>query len=388
MFGRAVLAWMISDYLDDFGLFPAAFGVLALSRTYGVARSAAVPRLLPRGLGLSEAGARASVFGTLAGLCVVPIGLLAFQVGREWPLRTASAIFILGGIAALRLPGRTDSDPPEKVPQVFKALFTLKFGRSANGDKVLHGRLVIASLIGASGLRGLYGFLLIFLAFTIKADDMPMDFLGTTVGKGFAIGLIAGALGIGTLLGTAIGSNLRVRRPSMLQAISYALICVLGVLCAFHFTLTTAAWFCAGASLCSALAKFAVDASIQERIGESVRASAFAHSETILMVAWVMGGALGLVPAPGRAGVVFAAVFCAAGAVRATVVASVLRQDKLRGRAAGAAPDPALLGTAPAQAPAHAPTQAISPENAAAATPPGFHLYRPSGTDQPPDELS
>src|SRR5918998_2534166 len=57
MLGRAFLAWLISDYIHGFGLYPAAFGVLALSRAYGVARSAAVPRLLPEGLGLSQAGA-------------------------------------------------------------------------------------------------------------------------------------------------------------------------------------------------------------------------------------------------------------------------------------------------------------------------------------------
>jgi MFS family permease len=51
MLGRAFLAWVIADNLLGFGLYPAAFGVLALSRAYGVARSAAVPRLLPRGGG-------------------------------------------------------------------------------------------------------------------------------------------------------------------------------------------------------------------------------------------------------------------------------------------------------------------------------------------------
>src|SRR5690606_31444909 len=59
MLGRALLAWLIADNIWGFGLYPAAFGVLALSRAYGVARSAAVPRLLPPGLGLSQAGARA-----------------------------------------------------------------------------------------------------------------------------------------------------------------------------------------------------------------------------------------------------------------------------------------------------------------------------------------
>ena len=79
MLGRAFLAWVIADNLLGFGLYPAAFGVLALSRAYGVARSAAVPRLLPPGLGLSQAGARASVYGTVAGAIVAPIGRARVQ---------------------------------------------------------------------------------------------------------------------------------------------------------------------------------------------------------------------------------------------------------------------------------------------------------------------
>ena len=96
MLGRALLAWVIADNLLGFGLYPAAFGVLALSRAYGVARSAAVPRLLPRGLGLSQAGARASVYGTVAGAIVAPLGAAAFWFGPQWPLRVASVIFLAG----------------------------------------------------------------------------------------------------------------------------------------------------------------------------------------------------------------------------------------------------------------------------------------------------
>src|SRR5262245_16465964 len=121
MLGRAGLAWMISDYLHNFGLYPAAFGVLALSRAYGVARSAAVPRLLPPGISLSEAGARASIFGTLAGAAVAPLGLAATTLGPQWPLRVAAVIFVIGAIVALRLPPRADSEPPEVVPRAFQA---------------------------------------------------------------------------------------------------------------------------------------------------------------------------------------------------------------------------------------------------------------------------
>src|SRR5690242_12952532 len=120
MLGRAFLAWLISDYLGNIGLYPAAFGVLVLSRAYGVARSAAVPRLLPDRLGLSEAGARASVFGTLAGALVLPIGLLAGRFGAEWPLRVSIVVFFWGMVTALRLPPRADSDPPEEMPRILR----------------------------------------------------------------------------------------------------------------------------------------------------------------------------------------------------------------------------------------------------------------------------
>src|SRR5438874_7748585 len=58
MLGRAFLAWVIAGNLDQVALYPAAFGMLVLSRAYGVARAAAVPRLLPDRLSLVEAGAR------------------------------------------------------------------------------------------------------------------------------------------------------------------------------------------------------------------------------------------------------------------------------------------------------------------------------------------
>src|SRR3954449_5428685 len=141
MLGRAFLAYVISDHLFGWGLYPAAFGVLALSRAYGVARSAAVPRLLPEGIGLSQVGARASVYGTFAGAVVAPIGLAAFWFGPQWPLRVASLIFLVGVVISLRLPPRADSDPPEAVPRPFRTMLRLRRG----DDRPLSGRLVVAA---------------------------------------------------------------------------------------------------------------------------------------------------------------------------------------------------------------------------------------------------
>src|SRR5688500_8753948 len=75
--GRAFLAYLISENLDDIALYPAAFGILVFSRAYGVARSAAVPRLLPPKLALSVANARPSLFRTVAGAVDAAIGIPA-----------------------------------------------------------------------------------------------------------------------------------------------------------------------------------------------------------------------------------------------------------------------------------------------------------------------
>jgi len=407
MLGRAFLAWLISDYIHQIGLYPAAFGVLVLSRAYGVARSAAVPRLLPASLRLSEAGARASVFGTLAGAAVAPIGLLAFKIGPQWPLRVATALFVVGTVVALRLPARVDSDQPETVPAIFR-----------RGTKALTGRLVLGTLAGAATLRWAFGFLALFLAFAIKSKGLPTTLLGTKLGVGGALGVVALALGIGSFLATAVGTRLHIHRPALLQAGSLFLVAALGAVALLRFNLGTLALLCLGTAMAAGLAKLAVDATIQERIAEHIRASAFAHSETVLMLAWVLGGATGLIPFSPRIGIAVATVVLVLSAVRGVVGAVALRDEKLTGVASGEVPPvPPEPATKPLPArprrrrtraakdhrpaeptrplPAAAPEQPTQPLPAGDATQPastrvipreddpaeapGYHLYRPSG---------
>ncbi|MGC5017036.1 MFS transporter [Micromonospora sp. DT47] len=417
MLGRAFLAWLISDYIGGFGLYPAAFGVLALSRAYGVARSAAVPRLLPEGLGLSQVGARASVYGTVAGALVAPIGLAAFWFGPQWPLRVASVIFLVGMVIALRLPPKADSEPPERVPHPLRAL-------RRDGDRPLGrgrpaGRLVIATLIGAAAPRALYGFLLLFLAFALKKGDLTTDFFGRELNTQAALGLVGGALAVGGFLATAMGTRLRIHRPAAIQSSTMIIVAGVAILATLKFSLPMVAALCLVAALTSGISKLAVDASIQERIPERLRASSFAHSETALMLAFVAGGGLGLVPFDGRVGIAVAAGVGTLAAVRGVVVAGRLRADRLIGRplhddelaapgepsdepASGGGPDaPHRDGPAPGRHGAHGRRDPADAATAAAAkaaptspaptghgspgrgddsglAPPGYHIYRPS----------
>nr|WP_324291220.1 MFS transporter [Actinoplanes pyxinae] len=347
MLGRAFLAYVISDHLFGWGLYPAAFGVLALSRAYGVARSAAVPRLLPEGIGLSQVGARASVYGTFAGAVVAPVGLLAFKFGPQWPLRVAMIIFIVGMVVSLRLPPRADSDPPEAVPRPWRAMLRLPRGE----DRPLAGKLVIATLIGSASLRLLYGFMLLFLAFVIMADELDTTVLGNDIGRQGAVGLIGGALAVGTFLSTAVGTRLRIRRPLALQSTGLTVVAAVGVLTTLFYSLATVTLLALLVAIFSGIAKLAVDASIQERVPERLRASAFAHSETVLMIAWVLGGGIGIIPLPGRLGVALATVLAVAAAARAGWVAARLHNERLSGRVDEPTPaatdrEPAHAGTA------------------------------------------
>jgi MFS family permease len=333
MVGRAFLAWAISDYLHNFGLFPAAFAVLALSRAYGVARSAAVPRLLPAGLGLSEAGARASVFGTLAGAVIAPIGVIAIKIGPQWPFRVAAVIFIAGAVVALRLPPRADSDPPEVPPRIFQ-------WPGRRPTRVLSGRLILGVLSSAVVLRAAYGFLVLFLAFSIRSHDLTRSLFGQTLPDAWALGIAIGALGAGSFLATAVGSRLSIRRPLLMQAIGFVAVAATGVLACIWYSLGTVILASLAIAIVGGLAKLAVDASIQERIAEDVRASAFAHSETLLMLAFVVGGAIGLIPFNGRLGIIFCTVGMVVAAIFAWLRAIKLRGERLTGSAAAPGPPP------------------------------------------------
>jgi hypothetical protein len=408
MLGRAFLAWLISDYIHGLGLYPAAFGVLLLSRTYGVARSAAVPRLLPASLGLSEAGARASLFGTVAGAAVAPLGAAAFWFGPQWPLRVASVIFLVGMVFALRLPGRADSDPPETVPQIFVR----------GGRKVLSGKLIVAVVSGGALLRALFGFLTLFLAFAVRSHQVPTHIFGFSLAGAGALGVVAAGLGLGVFLGNALGARLRIRRPVLLQAVATVLTATIGIYATIQFGLFSIALFCLVAAASAGLAKLAVDAAIQERVREQVRASAFAHSETTLMIAWVFGGAFGLIPFGGRLGIGIAAAVTALAAARAVLRVGALRRERLRGDSEAGQEAPAdldadtedtradrrprwtrlrsnraeeartkVMAGGRAQPEAKAQTTRVMPREEPEEQP-TYHLYRPSGTpaDRPDDD--
>lgn len=325
MLARAVLALTMSGAVatGDLELYPAALGVLVCSKAYGVVRSAVVPRLLPPNFSLVKANSRVTLAGLLATGAAAPVGAGLQTIGPQWPLYGACAIFVGGGILAFTLPPKVDSAKGER-----RALLVPPHGENAprppapkagarNGTKGRERRPGLRS-VGPSVLHGLQanaahralsGFLIFFLAFLLREHPLAGQ------SAAISLGIVGVAAGVGNALGTAVGSWLRARGPEIIVASVLGLALGVAVLAAVFFSTVMVAALAATAGLTQALSKLSLDAMIQRDVPEEVRTSAFARSETLLQMAWVVGGAIGIaLPLNGVLGMAVAAGLLALGA--------------------------------------------------------------------------
>ncbi|MGS2589519.1 MFS transporter [Streptomyces hebeiensis] len=320
---RALLALVMSGAVatGELELYPAALGVLVASKAYGVVRSAVVPRLLPPRFSLVRANSRVTLSGLLATGAAAPVGALLHQLGPPWPLYGACVIFVAGAFLAFSMPHVVDSAKGERKARLVppgewgkepererneREGQGKRFGRARDkertgerrggerrggerrpglrtvGPSVLHG------LQANTSHRALSGFLIFFLAFFLR--EHPLAGQNAVV----SIGIVGVAAGAGNALGTAVGAWLKARGPELIIATMLGIALGTAVLAALFFGSVMLAVLCAVAGLSQALSKLSLDAMIQRDVPEEVRTSAFARSETLLQMSWVVGGAIGI----------------------------------------------------------------------------------------------
>jgi Major Facilitator Superfamily len=322
-------------------LLPAAFGILVLQKAYGVARASITPRLLPAEITLVTANARSQLVALtasmLAGSLAAGIEVLG---GAAWVLGAGTVIYLAAMVLALRLPDQVDAPltPAVKPPSApaspagaarptgsrgpdgtipygpdgtipYEPDGTIPYepaapppgaaGRAAGTGRPRAagtsrwrglanvGPVVGEAMRGNAVLRAFSGYMVFFLAFYLRTAHFR-------VSHNFALGALVAAAAAGGLAAMAIGSLVRARAP---QAILFAMLTLAPIVtaaCAWFFSLEAAIAVAFTAALAAGLAKLSLDSTVQREIGEEIRSSAFAVSETLNQVSNVAGSLVGV----------------------------------------------------------------------------------------------
>ncbi|MFG3313694.1 MFS transporter [Streptomyces albidoflavus] len=355
MLARAVLALVLSGAVatGSLEMYPAALGVLVASKAYGVVRSAVVPRLLPQGFSLVKANSRVTLGGLLATGVAAPVGAGLQMIGPGWPLYGACLLFLGGAFLSFRLPPKVDSARGERRAllaadeQHLAAAVDARWDPVTTDDKTddktdstdnkeeekdrdgergdgergkgkerrrkgpglrTVGLAVTHALAANACVRCQSGFLIFFLAFLLREHPL------TGQSAAVSLAVVGVAAGAGNALGTAVGAWLRARAPEVIIVTVVGALVAVAVSAAVFFGAAVVAVLGAVAGFTQALAKLSLDALIQRDVPELVRTSAFARSETLLQMAWVVGGAIGIaLPLRGPLGLSVGALIVALG---------------------------------------------------------------------------
>lgn len=263
---------------DSLALFPAALGVLVASKAYGVTRAAAVPRVTPPALGLVKANSRISLAGMAGAGVSAPVAVLASMAGSEWSLRYAFAVFVGATILAILLPAKVDDTAGEEGAKL----------RGRTRARV--PGLVVRALRCNGGLRFVSGFLTLFMAFLLRENPLP----GWEQRPELLLALVIGSAGLGNAIGIGLGSLLREVKPAVVVVLVLVADMVAALVAAALYSLVPVLLLGLTAGVCQALGKLSLDSLIQTKVPERTRSSAFARSETLLQLSWVVGGFLGI----------------------------------------------------------------------------------------------
>jgi len=378
MMARGLLCFAMSaNVTNSVTLLPAAFGILVLQKAGGVVKASVTPRLLPADLTLVTANARSGLI-SLA-VSTVAAGVAAgvqYTAGAAWTLRVGLLIYLAAMFIALRLPEQIDVPAPAPVaggevaqrlsatdPQGYPEQRLAGPGRAAppaqpalppaaapSGHGTSHGhrgRWITLASVGPvvteamtinAVLRAFSGYILFLLAFLVRSVNLGSPH--HPLSHNFALGALAAGLSAGSLAAMLLGSFFRGRAPQVIMFSVLAIAPAVAIVCAWAFGLWAVVAIMFTAIFCASLAKLGQDSIVQREIGDEIRSSTFAVSETINQVANVAGGLAGVLVSMLDNGQVGLAI-AAAGLTVALVVLIGRRRQRVRFASAAMPPQTA-----------------------------------------------
>jgi hypothetical protein len=277
--GRVLFALLMARWLKSLLLFPAALGLLVLSKGHAVAKASLDPGTVHSNDELVKANGRLAIVAAIVGFAAAgPAAAILKLVGAAWVLRVAAVLYITGAFAAVRC----RPVPPPPSPAVDPSV-------DPNGLS----RGVTAASSAMAALRGVVGFVTFAVAFDFRRHHAPSWWFGAVIAASLA----------GTFIGAVLGPRLRavVREERMLLG-ALSLVTVVAVIAGRVDTRPFVAALAFTVGLCSGGARLAFDAIVQRDGLQSVQGRSFARFEATFQLAWV-GAALVpvVIPIPGRA---------------------------------------------------------------------------------------
>lgn len=299
----ALVVLLIANYdgaggYESWVLYPCALGMMVLSKSFSVLRSAVTPRVLPPTIDLVRVNSRLTTFGLLGGT-VVGGGLAA---GAEYLLNLfhlPGALYVLvaatiaGAALSMRIPKWvevTAGEVPATLSYHGGSAGLRRESPSERSGKARQplGRNTITALWGNCTIKVMVGFLFLYPAFVAKSHD------ATGWEQLRILGLIGAAAAVGNFIGNMTSARLQLGHPARLVVRAATAVTAAALLTAVTGNLLVAAVATLITSGASAIAKASLDASLQDDLPEESRASAFGRSESLLQLAWVAGGATGV----------------------------------------------------------------------------------------------
>ncbi len=288
---RAVICLLMIRDVDSLFLFPEAFALLVLAKSYHVAKSALVPTTVRSDEELVEANSKLSLISGFVGfVAAVPGGILLSLGGSEWVFALATIVFCVGVVVAWRIPKTQVAREPE----------------TAEAREELRSIGVLLAASAMALLRGVVGCLTFLLAFSLRTSDAPT----------WHFGLVLALSAVGAVAGAAIAPTLRQHgTEERIITVLLGVVAVGGALGAWIGGLAGSAVVAATVGISAAAAKQAFDSIVQRDAPDANRGRSFARFETRFQLVWVAGAVIGIIPMPLWVGFLAIAAATAFGAV-------------------------------------------------------------------------
>ena len=274
--GRAVLCLAMVQFIiqpspEGLLVYPLAFGVLVLQKTYSIAKAALVPAIVTDSSQLVRANSRLAIVSLVASMVGgSPAFLLQVIFDARFSLAFAVMMFTVATFLAFRIP-RT---------QVVQNATEEKLE-----SEETHQPSVLLAGSAMAVIRVAVGVIVFLSAFTFKDDKIGLAF-------------VLGAYAIGGFIGNAVApvARKRVREEVILTTclLSAGALSLLGAISGGD--IAGAALASLAVATASSAGRVGFDSLLQRDGPDAARGRAFARFETRFQLAWVAGALFGLIP--------------------------------------------------------------------------------------------